>query len=90
MKSSIPQADQSAPNQPEQFVESTPDFAISHHGTVSLLHPLTDLANDWLRLHCPRDDQHQYLGNALAIEHRFVSEIVKLASADGLLLARRI
>ena len=56
-------------------------------GTVYLFHPLTNKARAWLALHCPPDGEHQYLGNALAIEHRFVADIVQLATDDGLLSA---
>jgi len=84
MKNSVPRANQPASNDPRPVAEFAPDFDISHHGTVSLFHPLSSRAEDWLRLHCPRDGEHQYLGKALAIEHRFVSDIVQLASDDGL------
>jgi hypothetical protein len=49
-----------------------------------LFHPLTGAAAAWLRLHCPADGEHLYLGRALAIEHRFVSGIVQLAVQNGL------
>jgi hypothetical protein len=66
------------------IAEPCPDFAISYHGTVSLFHPLTNSAADWLRLHCPCDGEHLYFGDALAIEHRFVASIVQRAIGDGL------
>ena len=47
------------------------DFSITGGGTVYLLHPLTPKASAWLALHCPPDGEHQYFGNALAIEHRY-------------------
>ena len=87
MKNSIPQANQPASKNPRPITESSPDFAVSHHGTILLFHPLTKLADDWLRLHCPQDSEHQYLGNALAIENRFVADIVQLANDDGLIAA---
>lgn len=87
MKNSNPQANALAPNNPRPVVEIIPDYAVSHHGTVSLFHPLTGQADDWLRLHCPQDGEHLYFGNALAIEHRFVADIVQLATDDGLLPA---
>ncbi len=81
MNNSSPQANQPALN---NQAESIPDFAITHHGTVSLFYPLTDKANDWLRLYCPPDGEHQYFGEALVIEHRYVSNILELAIRDGL------
>jgi hypothetical protein len=91
MKNSNPQADQLAPSEPRPVVEFVPDFALSDHGTVSLFHPLTNQADDWLRLHCPQDGEHQYFENALAIEDRYVADIRELAIRDGLtpLLAER-
>ena len=86
MKNSNVQAHQLAQNPPTDTPYS-PDFALSHHGTISLFHPLTNRAADWLQLHCPCDGEHQYLGKALAIEHRFVSDIVQHAIDDGLLSA---
>ena len=86
MKNSSTQAYKLAQTPPAD-TQSSPDFAVSHHGTVSLFHPLTNRADDWLRFHCPPDGEHQYLGNALAIEHRFVSDIIQLATDDGLLPA---
>jgi hypothetical protein len=86
MKNAILQATRLAQN-PPAGTPSSPDFALSNHGTISLFHPLTNRADDWLRLHCPPDGEHQYLGNALAIEQRFVSDIAQLATDDGLLPA---
>jgi hypothetical protein len=60
------------------------DFFLTGGGTVYLLHPLTQQAEAWLADHCPCDGEHQYLGNALAVEHRFVSSLVAQAQLDGL------
>ncbi len=81
MNNSSPQTSQPALN---NQAESIPDFAITYHGTVSLFYPLTDKANDWLRLYCPPDGEHQYFAQALAIEHRYVCDILELAIRDGL------
>lgn len=60
------------------------DFFLTGGGTVYLFHPLTSKAKAWLALHCPRDGEHQYLGNALAVEHRYVTDIIAQAKLDGL------
>ncbi|MGD0087824.1 MAG: hypothetical protein ABSC24_11935 [Verrucomicrobiota bacterium] len=86
MKNSSAQAHKLAQTPPAGR-RSSSDFAVSYHGTISLFHPLTNRADDWLRLHCPPDGEHQYLGKALAIEHHFVSDIIQLATDDGLLPA---
>jgi hypothetical protein len=67
MKNSVLRANQLASKSRRPVAESVPDFAVSYHGTVSLFHPLTNRAGDWLRLHCPLDDEHQYFGNALDV-----------------------
>jgi hypothetical protein len=87
MKNTIPRAARPASNHPQSAAEPSADFAISYHGTLSLFRPLTDSATDWLRLHCPDDGEHSYFGKALAIEHRFVAGIVRLATDDGLISA---
>jgi hypothetical protein len=85
MKDSIPQANRLALHHTNQRVGTFPDFEISHHGTLSLFHPLTDRAHKWLGCHCPPDQEHQYLRKALAIEHRFVASIICFAINDGLI-----
>ena len=61
------------------------DFCtITGGGTVCLFHPLTEEARQWLAEHCPLDGEHQYFGDALVIEHRYVASIVEMAIRDGL------
>jgi hypothetical protein len=64
--------------------QQSADFSLAGGGTVYLFHPLTEKARAWLALHCAPSSEHQYLGDALAIEHRFVSSIVAQAQLDGL------
>ncbi|HEY1801914.1 MAG TPA: hypothetical protein VGG46_13370 [Terriglobales bacterium] len=60
------------------------DFSVTDGGTVYLFQPLTEDARQWLAEHCPLDDEHQYFGNALVIEPRYLANIVELAIRDGL------
>lgn len=85
MKNSIPQANRLAPPLKNQSAGHLPDFEISHHGTLSLFHPLSYRANKWLGRHCPPNQEHQYLGRALAIEHRYVNSLICFAIYDGLI-----
>jgi hypothetical protein len=62
-----------------------PDFTVSGCGTVFLFHPLTEKATAWLQAHCSADGEHQYLGRALAVEHRYIRSIIQLAVQDGLM-----
>jgi hypothetical protein len=61
------------------------DFAVTGGGTVYLFHPFTEEARQRLAEHCPPDGEHQYFGDALVIEHRYVASIVELAIRDGLI-----
>jgi hypothetical protein len=65
-------------------IQSAPDFTIYGSGSVYLFEPLTETAQAWMANHCPAGKNHQYLGRNLAIEFRYVDEIVHLAIRDGL------
>ena len=58
------------------------DFEVSGGGTVYLLRPLTDAAREWVAEHIPEDAQ--YLGDAVAVEHRYIADIVSGIRNDGL------
>ena len=67
---------------------NSPDFSIEGEGrfcTVYLLRPLTPAAFDWIEKHIPEDAQR--LGNAIAVEHRYIGPIAEGILADGLVLA---
>jgi len=61
------------------------DFLVTGEGpftTVYLLHPLTYAAEEWVAEHISEDSQR--LGNAIAVEHRYIGDIVCGARNDGL------
>jgi hypothetical protein len=58
------------------------DFELSGGGTIYLLRPKTDEAREWTNFNIP--DDAQWLGGAVAIEHRYVGDIVEGILADGL------
>lgn len=58
------------------------DFWAECHGTVWLLRPASPLGEEWLTDHLDPDGAK--LGNAFAVEHRFVQDIVNGALDDGL------
>ena len=67
---------------------TSPDFSIEGEGrfcTVYLLRPLTPAAFDWIGEHIPEDAQR--LGNAVAIEHRYIGPIAEGILEDGLVIA---
>jgi hypothetical protein len=59
------------------------DFSVTNHGTIYLLAPHSDRAEAWLREHV-KPEQHQFFGRAIAVEHRYIHDIVEGAKADGL------
>jgi len=68
-----------------QSRKTTPDFSIEGEGrfcSVYLLRPLTPAAFDWIEGHIPEDAQR--LGNAIAVEHRYIGAIAEGIVADGL------
>lgn len=61
------------------------DFVISGGGSVYLVHPLTDDARSHL-LRVVGDDG-QFLGNAVAVEHRYIGDFVGALAEDGFTVA---
>lgn len=64
------------------------DFSIEGEGCFSkvyLLRPLTPAAFEWIADHIPEDAQR--LGDAIAIEHRYIADIVVGIQNDGLAVA---
>lgn len=59
-----------------------PDFAVSNHGSIFLLRPLSDEAQDWADEFLPEDAP--MLGGSYAVEHRFIWPIIDGIEADGL------
>jgi hypothetical protein len=62
--------------------ENLADFLVTGGGTIYLLHPVTFAAEEWVAEHLPEDAQR--LGNAIAVEHRYIRDIVDGARNDGL------
>lgn len=51
------------------------DFDVSDHGSIVLLTPRTDAARSWATENLP--DDAQMMGNAYAIEPRYVDDILE-------------
>ena len=58
------------------------DFNVIGEGSVFLLYPVTSEAKDWVRDNIAADAL--YFGPSVAVEHRFISDIVDGIRADGL------
>jgi hypothetical protein len=58
------------------------DFRVENHGSIYLLRPLTARARAWVENNLPEDAPA--FGNAVAVEHRYIADIVTGAINDGL------
>ena len=68
-------------------MEHANDLLIESHGTLVLVHPISDRGRAWLAEHCPEGDERTYLGDALVVEHRYASGLAEVAASDGLLVS---
>ena len=62
----------------------TSDFQVENHGSIFLLRPLTEAADDWVGQHIP--DDAMWFGLAVAVEHRFIAPIIEGIASDGLVV----
>lgn len=58
------------------------DLQFINYGSIVMCHPLTDCGDHWLGEHI---ENPMTLGPAIAIEPRYVPDIVEGARADGLI-----
>ncbi len=72
------------PTKPQSESTPSPDLNVVFDGSIALLYPLTDLAREWLRVHCPAGNDHQYFCGALVVEARYVADLLAHAIEDGL------
>lgn len=61
------------------------DFHVYDQGSIVLLEPVTDDAKAWCARHLP-DDAPMW-GNAYAVEHRYVEDILDGIAEEGLTCA---
>jgi len=58
------------------------DFKVSGGGSLYILTPCTDAARDWVSEHI--GDDAQTWGGGIAVEHRYIGDIVDGIQNDGL------
>jgi hypothetical protein len=61
------------------------DIRVEYHGSLWLVRPLTKAATAWLQENVAGDAQ--YFGNALAVEPRYIDDLVEGISGSGLEVA---
>jgi dipeptidase len=62
--------------------QQKPDLVFADHGSIWLMTFGTPAGQEWIADHMP--DHAQRLGNAIAIEFRYVADIIVGAQGDGL------
>jgi len=63
------------------------DFVFIRHGSISLLHPVSTAAEEWVGDNIPLEGDTQFWGNAIVIEPRYVDGILNGISGDGLVVS---
>jgi len=58
------------------------DAEVSGGGTIFLVRPLTDAAREWIEENV--SNESQWFGQSLAVEHRYVGDLITGMQADGL------
>lgn len=61
------------------------DLTVENHGSLFLLRPTTKVGQEWIDEHIPEDAMK--MGTAVAVEHRYIEDIVLGALSDGLAVA---
>jgi hypothetical protein len=62
---------------------NTPDFSVTNHGSILILHALTDAAREWVDEHIG-DDAMTWGRNGTVVEPRYIGDIVEGIRAAGL------
>jgi hypothetical protein len=58
------------------------DFTVFNEGSIFLLQPLTSAAITWTNEYLPKD--RLCFGSAVAVEHRFIADILQGITNEGL------
>ncbi len=58
------------------------DLAIENHGSIYLVRPMSKAGREWIKSTSP--DDAQFMGDAMAVEPRYVAGVVQAASDAGL------
>ena len=61
------------------------DFIVENHGSIFLLRPVSPAASEWVSERIPEDAQ--WFGDAVAVEHRYIGDIVDGIQNDGLVVS---
>jgi len=59
-----------------------PDLYVENHGSLFLVRPVTREGTEWLADTAP--DDAQFMGNAMAVEPRYIAGVIEAAQANGI------
>lgn len=60
------------------------DVSVENHGSIFIVQPLSEAANDWIAEHV--GDDAQWFGGGLAVGHHYVGDLVQGMIDDGLIV----
>lgn len=66
----------------------SPDFAVENHASIFLLQPQNEQAIAWVEEHIGPENGYQPYLPTIAVEHRYIGDIVEGIRNDGLAVAR--
>jgi hypothetical protein len=58
------------------------DIRISNQGSIFMVYPLSDAGTEWLDEHI--GEESTWFGGGLAVEHRYIEDLVEGMQGDGL------
>ena len=67
-------------------MHTQPDYRVTDAGSIILVHPLTPACTVWFDENLP--EEVSFFGNALAVERRYIGDLLTGMSNDGLLQGR--
>jgi hypothetical protein len=67
------------------MADTQPDVVVTNHGSIATLALKTQAARDWVSENIP--DDAPWFGGQLAVEPRFVDNVVDGMMGDGLVVA---
>ena len=62
-----------------------PDISIENHGSIFLFRMNTRAAAEWVSQHV--QDDAQFFGDALVVEHRYAADLAAGMRGDGMVLS---
>jgi len=62
------------------------DALVSGHGSIYLVRPISNAATAWINENV--QDEAQWFGHSLAVEHRYILDLMDGMQASGLNLAQ--